>query len=52
VNYALTPSSASIAKVNTWLTTTHAPSGSIASTANGTQKKLKKPIKSGITQLT
>ena len=52
VNHALTPSSISTAKANTWLMTTCVPSGNITSTTNNTQKKLKKPMKSGPTQLT
>jgi len=38
-------SNASIAKVNTWLTTINAPSGKTGSTEIGTQKKHKKPGK-------
>jgi len=40
----------SITKETTWQMTLNAHSGSIASTGNSTQKKLKKPEKSGLIQ--
>jgi len=41
----LIPLNASIAKANTWLTTTNAPSGEINSIGTGIQKKHRKPGK-------
>jgi len=43
--HVLIPSNASIAKANTWPTTTSVPSGETDSTEIGTQKKHKKPRK-------
>jgi len=46
----LTPSNASIAKANIWLTTTNAPSGEIDSIGTSIQKKHRKPGKPRPTQ--
>jgi len=49
---ALIPSNASIAKANTWLMTTNAPSEETDSTGIGIQKKHRKPRKPRPTQFT